>query len=103
MAGAFWERMAFDARNPSDSLGSFCGRRGKHPKPTPPPPGTAISVRNLGKDFRTSWFKFGAKKGVVTAISDLTVDIPKHGIFVLLGPNGHVVFQPPCDRFVLSN
>ena len=96
MAGALWERMAFDARNPSHShSGVCCGRRNKHPKPAPPPPGTAISIRNLGKDFRTSLFR---RKGTVTAISDLSVDIPKHGIFVLLGPNGHVAFSPPSDR-----
>ena len=92
MAGALWERMAFDARNPSHSRSSgCCGRRNKHPKPAPPPPGTAISIRNLGKDFRTSLFK---RKSTVTAISDLSVDIPKHGIFVLLGPNGYVAFPP---------
>ncbi len=102
MVGALWERMAFDARDPSYSNGC-CGRRGKHPKPTPPPPGTAISVRNLGKEFRTSFFKRKGTKGVVTAISDLSVDIPKHGIFVLLGPNGHVAFRPLSDRVALSN
>lgn len=45
------------------------------------PPDTAISVRNLGKDFRG--------KGNVTAIADLTLDIPKSGIYVLLGSNGY--------------
>lgn len=47
-------------------------------------PGVAISIRNLGKDFKTSFF--GSK--FVTAIQDLTLDIPKNGIYVLLGPNG---------------
>ncbi|KAI1786794.1 P-loop containing nucleoside triphosphate hydrolase protein [Ganoderma leucocontextum] len=94
MVGALWERTVFDARNPSTR--GCCGRRGKHPKPAAPPLGTAISIRNLGKDFRTSFFK--GKKGTVTAISDLSLDIPKHGIFVLLGPNGHVAFRPLSGR-----
>lgn len=57
------------------------------------PPNVAISIRNLGKDFRTSIFK--GKEGTVTAISDLSLDIPKYGIFVLLGPNGCVVCLVP--------
>jgi ATP-binding cassette, subfamily A (ABC1), member 3 len=49
------------------------------------PDDVAISVRNLKKVFKTSIF---SSKSVVTAISDLTFDIPKSGIFVLLGSNG---------------
>ena len=52
------------------------------------PPNVAISIRNLGKDFRPLVFK--RKERLVTAISDLSLDIPKNGIFVLLGPNGYV-------------
>ncbi|KAI0069551.1 P-loop containing nucleoside triphosphate hydrolase protein, partial [Panus rudis PR-1116 ss-1] len=52
----------------------------------PVPEDVAISIRNLGKDFNTSLFR--RNKKVVTAISDLTLDIPKYGIFVLLGSNG---------------
>jgi ATP-binding cassette subfamily A (ABC1) protein 3 len=48
------------------------------------PDNVAISVRNLKKTFKTSVFS----STVVTAISDLTLDIPKYGIFVLLGSNG---------------
>lgn len=48
----------------------------------------AISVRNLNKTYQTSFF--GKSKGLVTAISDLSLDIPKSGIFVLLGSNGFV-------------
>ncbi|RPD64790.1 P-loop containing nucleoside triphosphate hydrolase protein [Lentinus tigrinus ALCF2SS1-6] len=83
VVGALWERWMYDARNPSS--GGCCGRRKKQDVPAPPP-NVAISIRNLGKDFRTSIFK--GKKGLVTAISDLSLDIPKYGIFVLLGPNG---------------
>ncbi|EEB89841.1 hypothetical protein MPER_12022, partial [Moniliophthora perniciosa FA553] len=50
------------------------------------PPDVAISIRNLEKTFSTSVFR--PKKGLVTAVSDLSLDIPKHGIFVLLGSNG---------------
>jgi len=49
------------------------------------PDNVAISVRNLKKTFGASLFN---SKSVVTAISDLTLDIPKSGIFVLLGSNG---------------
>lgn len=48
-------------------------------------PDIAISIRNLGKDFDTSWLSRG---GLVTAISDLSLEIPKFGIYVLLGSNG---------------
>ena len=49
------------------------------------PPDTSISIRNLGKDFKTG------RKSVISAVSDLTLDIPKYGIFVLLGSNGYVL------------
>lgn len=51
------------------------------------PDNVAISIRNLNKTFKTSLLK---PKAVVTAISDLSLDIPKSGIFVLLGSNGCV-------------
>ena len=50
------------------------------------PPDVAISIRNLGKDFQTSIF--GGKKSNVIAVSDLSLEIPKYGIYVLLGSNG---------------
>ena len=50
------------------------------------PPDVAISIKHLGKDFRTS--RLGRRKNVVTAVEDLSLDIPKTGIFVLLGSNG---------------
>jgi ATP-binding cassette, subfamily A (ABC1), member 3 len=49
------------------------------------PDNVAISVRNLKKVFKTSIF---SSNSVITAISDLTFDIPKSGLFVLLGSNG---------------
>jgi ABC-type glutathione transport system ATPase component len=45
----------------------------------------AISVKNLNKTFRTSWFP---KRKTVVAVDDLSLEIPKTGIFVLLGSNG---------------
>ena len=56
-------------------------------------PDIAISIRNLGKDFRPSFFK--GDKDIVTAVSDLSLEIPKFGIYVLLGSNGYV---PSCSR-----
>lgn len=52
----------------------------------PTKPGIAISIKHLEKTFTTSLLR-GSRK-VVTAVEDLTLDIPKHGIFVLLGSNG---------------
>lgn len=45
----------------------------------------AISVKNLNKTFKMSLFN---SKNTVTAVGDLSLDIPKTGIFVLLGSNG---------------
>ncbi|KAH9486075.1 ABC transporter A family member 6 [Psilocybe cubensis] len=49
------------------------------------PPNVAISIRNLTKVYSSSVF---ASTGDVTAVSNLSLDIPKTGIFVLLGSNG---------------
>ena len=51
-------------------------------------PDTAISICNLGKDFKPGFFK--REKDVVTAVTDLSLEIPKFGIYVLLGSNGCV-------------
>jgi ATP-binding cassette subfamily A (ABC1) protein 3 len=53
----------------------------------PMPNNTAISVRNLTKIYSTSWFGGGDD---VTAVANLSLDIPKTGIFVMLGSNGCV-------------
>lgn len=49
------------------------------------PPDTAISVQNLGKDFSPPFF---SRKKLVSAVGNLSFDVPKNGIFVLLGSNG---------------
>lgn len=85
-----WESRLYDARNPSTrSWWSCFGKRQSSAEAGAPAiaPDTAISIRNLGKDFKPSFFK-GAKD-VVTAVSDLSLEIPKFGIYVLLGSNGY--------------
>ncbi|GBE77297.1 hypothetical protein SCP_0101700 [Sparassis crispa] len=73
-----FERLLYDAHGwSSQSKRSFA--YGMHPD-------TAISIRNLGKDFHSSIFTW--KKDVVTAVADLSLDIPRYGIHVLLGSNG---------------
>ncbi|KAH9885418.1 P-loop containing nucleoside triphosphate hydrolase protein [Cubamyces lactineus] len=81
-----WERRLYDARNPSNR--SWFRRRKATSEDGVPTigPDIAISIRNLGKDFKTSLFK--GEKSLVTAVSDLSLEIPKYGIYVLLGSNG---------------
>jgi len=79
------ERSLYDPPNP---LGrTWFGK--KKPNPTEGltmPPDTAISVQSLGKDFKAPLFS--GKKPVI-AVADLSLDVPKNGIFVLLGSNGY--------------
>ena len=49
------------------------------------PDDLAISIRDLTKTYKGSRF---SSKGDVTAVSNLSLDVPKTGIFVLLGSNG---------------
>lgn len=70
------ERYLYDAKFPKKS---------KRDTTEPPAEGVAISVRHMNKVFRTS--RWGSK-GKVTAVDDLSLDVPKTGIFVLLGSNG---------------
>ncbi|KAJ3895377.1 hypothetical protein GG344DRAFT_73232 [Lentinula edodes] len=85
------ENRLYDARNPPvnrRTLFSRIFRRNYSPnEPTTRlPSDVAISIENLNKTFNTSLFR--SKKGLVTAVADLTLTIPKYGIFVLLGSNG---------------
>ncbi|PCH34380.1 nucleoside triphosphate hydrolase protein [Wolfiporia cocos MD-104 SS10] len=89
LLGVVFENWLYDARNPSTPSWRFWRRwtaSSKEEGAPSVPPGIAISIRNLGKDFKTSLF--GRDKGVVTAVADLSLDIPKTGIYVLLGSNG---------------
>ncbi|KAF9235154.1 hypothetical protein BU15DRAFT_78325 [Melanogaster broomeanus] len=70
----------------SDSVHMLLERRMRKIELSPHPSGAAISIRNLCKTFSSSMFR--REKGPVTAIADLSIDIPKFGIFVLLGSNG---------------
>jgi len=80
------ERRLYDAREPSRG---FLSRLHWQKKDLPlHPNGVAISIKNLRKTFTPSMFRVSREKGPVTAISDLSLDIPKSGIFVLLGSNG---------------
>ena len=91
------ERALYDPPNP---LGrTWYGKK----KPNPAdgatmPPDTAISVQNLGKDFPPALF---SGKELVTAVADLSFNIPKNGIFVLLGSNGYE-FSSRCPTDRLS-
>ena len=72
---------------PSNPLGrTWYGRKKANPaEGATMPPDTAISVQNLGKDFKPPLF---SRKQFVSAVEDLSFDVPKNGIFVLLGSNG---------------
>uniref|UniRef100_A0A8H8CNN7 ABC transporter domain-containing protein n=1 Tax=Psilocybe cubensis TaxID=181762 RepID=A0A8H8CNN7_PSICU len=74
----FWQR------TPSSSSSSS-----STPEHPPIAENTAISIRNLTKTYKTTrWFGLGSKKGEVTAVRELSLDVPRTGIFVLLGSNG---------------
>jgi len=79
------ERKLYDPPNP---LGrTWYGKKKPNPaEDTTMPPNTAISVQNLGKNFKPPLF---SKKEPVTAVADLSFNVPKNGIFVLLGSNGY--------------
>ncbi|KAL0951946.1 hypothetical protein HGRIS_008597 [Hohenbuehelia grisea] len=78
------ERRLYDPQEPSRKGWAFWRKRSQAQSDISPD--TAISVRNLNKTFSTSLL--GRSKGLVTAVEDLSFDIPKFGIFVLLGSNG---------------
>ncbi|KAJ6554510.1 hypothetical protein B0H19DRAFT_1262854 [Mycena capillaripes] len=75
-----WERWLYDAKPLQSGKRSWMSRRGEEKRAIDT--GTAVSVQGLAKTFRSL---FGTK---VTAIADLTIDIHRTGIFVLLGSNG---------------
>ncbi|KAF9011286.1 hypothetical protein BDQ17DRAFT_1298756 [Cyathus striatus] len=78
------ERRLYDVREPSSGRSwKFWKRKSttvQHGQTIPDD--VAISVRNLTKTFKPPLF---STKGSVTAVSDLSFDVPKTGIFVLLG------------------
>ena len=50
--------------------------------------GNAIEIRNMNKNFEGPGFWPFKRAKKLTAIEDLSLTIPRHGIFVLLGANG---------------
>ncbi|KAF9260869.1 P-loop containing nucleoside triphosphate hydrolase protein [Marasmius fiardii PR-910] len=90
--GSLLENRLYDARNPKASKERarwFSSSRLRRVEGGDGPvmsPDNAISIQNLEKTFKTSLFR--SNKGLVTAVADLTLQIPKYGIFVLLGSNG---------------
>lgn len=79
------ERRLYNARNDNVRRSGFFRRR-KQPVLSPPPEGVAIEIKNLEKTFVSS--SFGFKKKRTTAVANLSLTVPKNGIFVLLGSNG---------------
>ncbi|KDR85831.1 hypothetical protein GALMADRAFT_234928 [Galerina marginata CBS 339.88] len=83
-----WERYLFDARAVAPTKNSrswaFWRKIRAEERPVPSEDMT-ISIRDLTKIYKTSML---SSKGDVTAVSNLSLDIPKTGIFVLLGSNG---------------
>ncbi|TFK42170.1 hypothetical protein BDQ12DRAFT_710453 [Crucibulum laeve] len=79
------ERRIYDVRNPTTRRSWAFWKKRHTDEQLSIPNGVAISIRNLNKTFKTKWF---SRKGDVTAVSDLSLDIPNNGIFVLLGSNG---------------
>lgn len=79
-----WERRLYDAKYPNSRPWYAFWKKATEVQETVPDD-VAISVRNLKKVFKTSRW---SSKGDVTAVNDLSFDVPKTGIFVLLGSNG---------------
>ncbi|KAG2022539.1 multidrug resistance protein 1 [Coprinopsis cinerea AmutBmut pab1-1] len=80
-----WERHLYEAKLPSSVPWWKFWKRSPTTTDAALPNDKAISVRNLQKVYRTSRW---SSKGGVTAVENLSFDVPKTGIFVLLGSNG---------------
>lgn len=91
------EQYMFQTFNPGHSKWALF-----KPKPTISdrlPPHLALSVRNLNKKFSNGNFS----KKETEVIEDLTLDVPKTGIYVLLGSNGYVLFpSSSCLHVMLT-
>lgn len=81
------ERKIFDVPTPSSKRWWQVWKKGTSQTSETIDDDLAISVKHLNKTFRTSLF---TSKNKITAVDDLSLDIPKTGIFVLLGSNGYV-------------
>ncbi|KAJ6506519.1 hypothetical protein C8R45DRAFT_969887 [Mycena sanguinolenta] len=79
------ERRMYQTEPSSGPWWRYCGERTKPETTRAIDPTLAVSVQGLGKTFN-SFFNHKSKQ--VTAIADLTINVPRSGIFVLLGSNG---------------
>lgn len=84
----WWERSRYGAKNPRQAKSWFPWRSGKDEGQPTVTEGNAIEVRNLNKTFEAPGFWPFKPAKTVTAIEDLSLSIPRHGIFILLGSNG---------------
>jgi ATP-binding cassette subfamily A (ABC1) protein 3 len=84
----WWERSRYGAKNPKRGKSWFPWRSTKDEGQPTVSEGTAIEVRNLSKTFEAPGFWPFTPARKVTAIEDLSMTIPRHGIFVILGANG---------------
>ncbi|KAJ6506502.1 hypothetical protein C8R45DRAFT_969874, partial [Mycena sanguinolenta] len=79
------ERRMYQTEPSSGPWWRYCGERTKPETTRAIDPTLAVSVQGLGKTFNSF---FNRKSKQVTAIADLTINVPRSGIFVLLGSNG---------------
>lgn len=84
----WWERGRYGAKNSKQGKSWLPWRRIKNEEQPIVSEGSAIEVRNLNKTFEGPGFWPFKPARKVTAIEDLSLTIPRHGIFVLLGANG---------------
>jgi ATP-binding cassette subfamily A (ABC1) protein 3 len=84
----WWERSRYGAKNPKQGRSWLPWRRTKDEGQPTVSEGNAIEVRNLSKTFEGPGFWPFKQAKKLTAIEDLSLTIPRHGIFVLLGANG---------------
>jgi ATP-binding cassette subfamily A (ABC1) protein 3 len=91
----WWERSLYGPRNPTQAKSWFPWSRAKDEGRSTVAEGqstitegSAIEIRNLNKTFDVPGFWPFKPARIVTAIEDLSLSIPRHGIFVLLGANG---------------
>ncbi|KAL1409650.1 hypothetical protein Q8F55_003646 [Vanrija albida] len=84
---AVWlERRIYDSHSTRKSRWGIFGRK-KTAEAEPLPSDVAVRLSHISKTYDTRWYNIGRKKGVV-AIEDLSFDVPRGGVFCLLGRNG---------------
>lgn len=85
---AVWlERKIYDSHSARKSRWGIFGRKKKTEAAEALPSEVAVRISHISKTYDTRWYNIGRKKGVV-AIEDLSFDVPRGGVFCLLGRNG---------------